>query len=83
MEEMLFCVNSHCRFLLDLSGASQEIAHSRLVVDGCPECGHEWSSRCPSCSERLSVAFRGHHAHGAACGNALAPQKSRSQSRAA
>ena len=83
MEKMLLCSNSQCRFLLDLRGAGPGIAHTHLVLDGCPECGDAWPSRCPSCSGTLSVTWSGHHAHCAACGSPLSPQKSRTQSRAA
>jgi hypothetical protein len=83
MEHMLLCVNARCRFLLDLSQANQSIARSPLVIGGCPECGHAWSSSCPACGKTLSVSWTGHHAHCAGCGEALRPQKSTTQSRAA
>ena len=83
MEKMLICENSHCRFLLDLRYATKELADSPLVLDGCPECGHGWSSHCPVCSEALAVTWNGHHPSCAACKQPLQPQKARAHSRAA
>ncbi len=83
MNKMLICGNSHCRFLLDLRFARKNIAHSRLVLGGCPECGHSWSSRCPSCDETLTVTWGGHQPSCTACKQPLHPQKARAHSRAA
>jgi len=83
MEKMLICQNRHCRFLLDLSQGGKDVARTSLVLNGCPECGHAWSSNCPACSAPLSIAWSGHHAHCAACHEPLRPQKARAQARAA
>ena len=76
----LICQNAKCRFLLDLREAGPAIRRSSLVVNGCPECGQPWSSRCPYCSQQLDVLWMDNRAHCAACNKPLRVAESRLES---
>lgn len=68
METFLICKNPACLFLIDLHEKDKRILRrSDLVINECPECGHEWSSQCPFCSESLDVVWHDKLPHCSHC----------------
>jgi hypothetical protein len=59
MDSCLICSNADCRFIVDL----HELPRSELIIDGCPECGHSWSSSCPFCGRPLETILRDNLLH--------------------
>jgi hypothetical protein len=54
MERFIICKNPLCRLVVDLRTQDNRILKiSELIIDQCPECASEWSSRCPFCSKDL------------------------------
>ena len=67
MENFLICGNASCRFVLDLSEMRKPLRSSRFLLNECPECGSQWSAKCPFCSQPLSIIWHGHRAHCSQC----------------
>ncbi len=59
MERFLICKNPLCRFVIDLRTKENQVVQlSDLIISQCPDCGREWSSRCPFCLQALDVTWR-------------------------
>ncbi len=74
LEKMLICKNPACRYVLDLGESTKGASYSSKALKECPECGRSWLNRCPLCSEVLGITWKHHHAHCAACHQALRPE---------
>jgi PAS domain S-box-containing protein len=51
----LICKNPKCRFLVDLRRDTKVLRRSARII---AKCDHQWSSKCPSCTEPLAVIWR-------------------------
>jgi tRNA(Ile2) C34 agmatinyltransferase TiaS len=71
MEYFLICSNPKCRYLINLREGAQVLERSKLVLDECPECGHQWSSVCPFCGHSLQTDLREIPHRCARCARAL------------
>lgn len=71
MESFLICTNPKCRYLVDLQESGQPLERSKLILDECPECGHQWSSACPFCRQPLTTKLRNIPHRCSRCGQAL------------
>jgi hypothetical protein len=59
MERFLICKNPLCHFVIDLRTKENQVVQlSDLIINQCPDCGREWSSRCPFCLQTLDVMWR-------------------------
>jgi hypothetical protein len=59
MERFIICKNPLCCLAVDLRTQDNRILKiSELIIDRCPECGSEWSSRGPFCSKDLDITWR-------------------------
>jgi hypothetical protein len=58
VEEFLICKNRECRFLISLREGGKLLRREDLILSACPECSHEWSSRCPFCLQTLKVNWQ-------------------------
>jgi hypothetical protein len=58
MERFIICKNPLCGLVVDLRTQDNRILKfSELIIDQCPECAREWSSRCPFCSKDLDITL--------------------------
>jgi len=57
LEEFLICKNRECRFLVSLRDGSKLLRPGDIIFSACPECGHEWSGRCPFCLQSLKITW--------------------------
>ncbi len=58
MERFIICKNPLCCLVVDLRTRDNRILKiSELIIDQCPECASEWSSRCPFCSKDLDITL--------------------------
>ena len=74
MERFLICKNPLCRFVIDLRTKENQIVQlSDLIISQCPDCGREWSSRCPFCLQPLDVTWRESSPVCSHCHKALKP----------
>ncbi len=78
MDHYLICENPSCRFVLDRRVNGRSLAGPQPILNRCPSCRSEWSSRCPFCSHALTIKFVHGLAHSSCCG-----QRLRTQARAA
>jgi len=67
----LICVNPRCRFLTDLRPGGAGPSRAEAGLNGCPECGHEWSCHCPFCGQQLKVIWRNESPYCSHCIRAL------------
>ena len=78
MENLLICENPKCRFVIDFQECNGTLPRSAPVVPECPECGHNWSSRCPFCLQTLAILWRNNLPHCSNCVRVLGPEFARS-----
>lgn len=71
MESFLICTNPKCRKIISLLEGTQVLRSSKLVLDECPECGHQWSSYCPFCDKPLEVMLLENLPQCSHCGRTL------------
>jgi hypothetical protein len=58
MERFIICKNPLGCLVVDLRTQDNRILKiSGLIIDQCPECAREWSSRCPFCSKDLDITL--------------------------
>jgi hypothetical protein len=74
LEEFLICTNPDCRFLVSLRDGSQLLRRADLILSTCPECNHEFSSRCPFCDLTLDVKWLSQVPCCANCSRPLKPE---------
>jgi hypothetical protein len=74
LEEFLICTNGNCRFLLSLREGNKVWSREELILSSCPECDHEWSSRCPFCVQILDVTWQSEIPSCAHCRRPLKPE---------
>jgi len=66
MKHFLICSNKRCRFVLDLPEEIKTLPTNSSLAK-CPECGSQWSSNCPFCTEPLRIAVQKGHPHCFGC----------------
>jgi hypothetical protein len=57
MKHFLMCENPQCRFVLDCGGQGAFRTLAQIGLPNCPECGAQWSAKCPFCIGSLTVAW--------------------------
>src|ERR1700730_1056722 len=74
VEEFMICKNGKCRFLISLREGNKLLRRAELILRTCPECNHEWSSRCPFCVQALKVIWKNKVPSCSHCGRPLQPE---------
>lgn len=74
VEEFLICRNRECRFLISLWDGNKLVRRVDLILSVCPECAHEWSSRCPFCLQTLTVVWQNNVPSCSHCRKSLQPE---------